>query len=208
MKDFCIDEKSALESLGFFASCFAMKERGFDMKEIAEVIRNIPDFPRPGIQFKDIMPLLSNAELFTETINQLKALHPPESVDMVVGIEARGFVFASALAYALGAGVSLLRKSGKLPSAVHSETYDLEYGSDALEIHQDAFLPGQRILLVDDLLATGGTIRAALNLIRDNFEVELVGVDVLMELCFLKGRDLLNDVPVQALVQYKGEGSE
>jgi adenine phosphoribosyltransferase len=187
----------------FFTDRFSLEEEGVKMKEIEAAIRNIPDFPSPGIQFKDITPLLANAELFAKTIDQFKALHPAGSVDMVVGIEARGFVFASALACALGAGTTLLRKPGKLPSVVFRETYDLEYGTDALEIHADAFLPGQRVLLIDDLLATGGTVRAALDLIRKNFEVELVGVDVLIELCFLNGREQLKGVPVQALVQYE-----
>ena len=175
------------------------------MKEIEAAIRNIPNFPKPGIQFKDITPLLADAELFSKTIDYFQALYPPKSVDVVVGIEARGFVFASALAYALGAGTAMLRKSGKLPAKVYRETYNLEYGTDALEIHADAFSTGQRVLLVDDLLATGGTVQAALNLIRKNFQVEVVGVDFLIELSFLNGREKLSGVPVHALVQYEAE---
>ena len=152
-------------------------------------IRTIPDFPKPGIAFKDITPLLANAGLFRQAIDAFKARHLESRIDVVAGIEARGFIFASALAYALDAGFVPIRKPGKLPHAVHRKTYALEYGEDAIEIHADAFQTGQRILLVDDVLATGGTVAAATELIRSNFDVEIVEVDFLLELGFLGGRD-------------------
>jgi len=123
-------------------------------------------------------------------------------IDRVVGIEARGFIFASALAYALGTGTCLVRKPGKLPYAVHRQPYELEYGTDAVEIHVDAFTPGQKILIVDDLLATGGTAAATIELIQNNFDVEIVEVDFVIELSCLEGRKKLSGLPVHALIQY------
>ncbi len=172
------------------------------MDKIKAAIRTIPDFPKPGIQFKDITPLLADGEVFRETIDRLKTRHENHDIDIVVGIEARGFIFASALAYALGAGTCLVRKPGKLPHTAHRQTYDLEYGTDAIEIHADAFRPGQRILLVDDVLATGGTVAAAVALIQNNFEIELVEINFLIELTFLKGRDKIPSLPMYSLVTY------
>ncbi|MEN8260826.1 MAG: adenine phosphoribosyltransferase [Pseudomonadota bacterium] len=172
------------------------------MEQLEAAIRNIPDFPKPGIQFKDITPLLADGSLFRETIDRLKARHENSRIDVVVGIEARGFIFASALAYALGAGTCLVRKPGKLPHTVRRQNYELEYGTDAVEIHADAFSPGQRILIVDDVLATGGTVAAAAKLIQDNFSVEIVEVDFLIELGFLNGRKKLAGLPVCALIAY------
>ena len=172
------------------------------MKKIAAAIRNIPDFPKSGIQFKDITPLLADGEIFCHTIDLLKKRHEASGIDVVVGIEARGFIFASALAYALGAGTCLIRKPGKLPHQVFRQTYDLEYGTDTVEIHTDAFLPGQKILIVDDLLATGGTVAATVKLIQDNFDAEIVEIDFLIELAFLGGRTKLGGLPVHALIQY------
>ncbi len=172
------------------------------MEQIASAIRNIPDFPKPGIQFKDITPLLADGALFRKTIDLLKGRHKNNGIDVVVGIEARGFVFASALAYALGAGTCLVRKPGKLPHSVFRKTYDLEYGTDAVEIHTDALRPGQRILVVDDLLATGGTVAAAIGMIQENFSVEIVEVDFLIELAFLHGRAKLPDLPIHSLIRY------
>ncbi len=172
------------------------------MDALRSAIRDIPDFPKPGIVFKDITPLLSDGALFRRTIDAFKERYASDSIDMVVGIEARGFIFASALAYALGAGTCLVRKPGKLPHAVHRLAYDLEYGTDTVEIHTDAFRPGQRIVLVDDVLATGGTVEAAARLIQDHFDVELVELAFLMELAFLGGRGRLRDLPVHALLTY------
>lgn len=172
------------------------------MDHLKSAIRNIPDFPKPGIQFKDITPLLSNGPLFKEAVDALKSRHVGQGIDMVVGIEARGFIFASALAYALGAGTCLVRKPGKLPHAVHQQIYELEYGNDAVEIHTDAFQSGQRILIIDDVLATGGTVAATVELIQQHFDIEIVEIDFLMELSFLHGRKRMNGLPVHALVQF------
>ena len=172
------------------------------MEQFKAAIRTVPDFPKPGIQFMDITPLLADGAVFRETIDTLKERHIGKGIDMVVGIEARGFIFASALAYALGAGTCLVRKPGKLPHSVHQQTYELEYGTDAVEIHSDALRPGQKILIVDDVLATGGTVSATVKLIQDNFNVEIAEIDFLIELAFLSGREKLPDLPIHALVVY------
>lgn len=172
------------------------------MQHIRNAIRNVPDFPKPGIDFKDITPLLANGPLFKETIDALAERHKENHIDIVVGIEARGFIFASALAYALGAGTCLVRKPGKLPHTVHRQTYELEYGTDAVEIHLDAFQPGQRILIIDDVLATGGTVAATAQLISSNFDVEIVELDFLMELDFLNGRKKMPELPIFSMLNY------
>ena len=172
------------------------------MECLNAAIRTIPNFPKPGIQFKDITPLLADANVFGEVIDALKERHTGEGIDLVVGIEARGFIFASALAYALGTGTCLVRKPGKLPSATYRQSYDLEYGTDAVEIHADALESGQKILIVDDVLATGGTVAATIALIQNNFDVEIAGIDFLIELTFLEGRKMLSGLPVHALIQY------
>ena len=172
------------------------------MEHLKAAIRTIPDFPKPGIQFLDIAPLLANPKHFRAIIDQFKERHADSGIDVVVGIEARGFIFASALAYALSAGTCMVRKPGKLPHTTHQQSYDLEYGTDAVEIHTDALESGQKILLVDDVLATGGTVAATAALIRNNFEVELVEVDFLIELGFLKGREKLSGLPVYAMIKY------
>ena len=172
------------------------------MDKLKALIRNIPDFPKQGIQFKDITPLLADAECFHEVIDALRNRHAGKGIDMVVGIEARGFIFSSALAYALEAGTCLVRKTGKLPDAVHRLSYDLEYGTDAVEIHTDALQAGQKILIIDDVLATGGTVAATAELISRHFEVEIVELDFLMELEFLKGREKLSRWPFYSLLRY------
>jgi adenine phosphoribosyltransferase len=170
------------------------------MEQFKAAIRTVPDFPKPGIQFMDITPLLADGAVFRETIDTLKKRHSGKGIDMVVGIEARGFIFASALAYALGAGTCLVRKPGKLPHAIYQQTYELEYGTDAVEIHSDAFKPGQKILLVDDILATGGTVAATIKLIQENFTVEIAEIDFLIELASLNGRETLPDLPIHAMI--------
>jgi adenine phosphoribosyltransferase len=172
------------------------------MDKLSKLIRNIPDFPKPGIQFKDITPLLADAECFHEAIDALRNRHAGKGIDMVVGIEARGFIFSSALAYALEAGTCLVRKTGKLPDAVHRLSYELEYGTDALEIHADALQRGQKILIIDDVLATGGTVCATAEMISRHFAVDIVELDFLIELEFLEGRKKLNRWPVYSLLQY------
>jgi adenine phosphoribosyltransferase len=172
------------------------------MEQLRTAIRNIPDFPKAGIKFKDISPLLADGDLFRQAIDALAQRHAGHRIDIVAGIEARGFVFAAALAYALGAGTCMVRKPGKLPGKVLRQTYELEYGTNAIEIHADAFVSGQRILLVDDVLATGGTMAAAIDLIETNFGVEIVGIDFLIELGFLNGRQRLGTRAVHSLITY------
>lgn len=172
------------------------------MEHFKQLIRNVPDFPKKGILFYDITTLLKDKRAFTEVMSLLAERYLDRQVDLVVGIESRGFIFASALAFQLGAGFVPVRKPNKLPAKTLSATYDLEYGQDSLEIHQDAIQPGQRILLVDDLLATGGTASAVLQLIRQ-LRGEVVGVAFLVELEFLSGRKKLDGYEVYSMLKYQ-----
>jgi adenine phosphoribosyltransferase len=160
-------------------------------------VRDVPDYPQPGVLFKDITPLLGDAEAFGAVVEALAAVFGP--VDKVVGIEARGFILAAPVAYEIRAGFVPVRKKGKLPSAIHAEAYTLEYGTNTLEVHQDAFAPDERVLIVDDVLATGGTARATASLVR-RAGAQVVGVAVLMELSFLKGRAAIGDLEVRSLI--------
>lgn len=169
--------------------------------DLKSLIREIPDFPKPGILFRDITTLLSNPEGLCYTIDTLAEKCAGLSVDYVVGMESRGFIFGTPLACKLGVGFVPVRKPGKLPAAVHTIEYELEYGTDRLEMHQDAFHPGSRILIVDDLIATGGTAAATAKLIQQTGS-ELAGFAFVIELVDLKGRDKLPDAPVITLVQY------
>jgi adenine phosphoribosyltransferase len=171
------------------------------IEELRRRIREIPDFPKAGILFRDITPLLADGQAFRQAIDAIGQRYVDRKVDIVVGIEARGFIMGSALAYKLGAGNVLVRKPGKLPFKTNRMTYALEYGSDTLEIHQDAIKPGQRVVLADDLLATGGTISAAAELVRQ-LGGEIVELAFLIELTALKGRARLNGLPVFSLLQY------
>src|SRR5262245_38754146 len=170
------------------------------MTDLKRHIRDIPDFPKPGIVFKDITPLLADAGAFRDAIDALAAPYRGR-VDMVLGIESRGFIVGAAAAYALGTGIAVVRKPGKLPSRTHRATYELEYGSDALEIHHDAIGSGHRVLLVDDLLATGGTASAASELVH-RCGGQVVACASLIELGFLGGRTRLRGHEVHALIQY------
>ena len=172
------------------------------METLKSVIRDIPNFPKEGIIFKDITPLLSNPASFKKAIDTLKVRYRDKGIDRVVGVEARGFVFASALAYALDCGVVMVRKPGKLPYKTYKKTYSLEYGEDSIEIHQDAFEKGQNIVIIDDVLATGGTLAACVELINKNFEVDLVEVGFLIELDFLKGRQKLGDISIYSMMHF------
>jgi adenine phosphoribosyltransferase len=172
------------------------------MEDVKALIRDIPDFPKPGIVFKDITPVLSNGHVFKELIDRLKDRYQNKSIDVVLGIEARGFIFGASLAYALGAGFGIVRKPGKLPYKTFKESYELEYGTDTIEIHQDALLEGQKIILIDDVLATGGTASAAIKLIKNNFQASIVEAVFLLELCFLNGKKKLSDVDVFSLIEY------
>jgi adenine phosphoribosyltransferase len=169
------------------------------MDAIKNAIRDIPDFPKKGILFKDITPLLQDGALFQQTIDALADQYIGKKIDVVVGVESRGFIFASALAYKLGAGVVIVRKPGKLPYKTYQVTYELEYGTDAVEIHQDAIQPGQQVLLVDDLLATGGTLQATAKLI-EKFDANVVGIAFLIELGFLHGREKLQNYDITTLI--------
>lgn len=171
------------------------------MDQLKHLIREIPDFPKPGILFYDITTLLKDPTGLRSTVDALKDQLQGASVDMVAGIEARGFIFAPALAYALKAGFIPVRKPKKLPAPCAHVTYDLEYGTDTLEVHRDAIMKGCRVLLVDDLLATGGTARAATELI-EQLGGTVVGVSVVIELTFLGGRERLNGYNVTSLFQY------
>jgi adenine phosphoribosyltransferase len=169
--------------------------------DIERAIRNIPDFPKPGIQFKDITPVLADPRLFAGSIDLLTANFKPGTVDAVVGIDARGFIFAAAAALHLKAGFVPVRKKGKLPYQTHEESYDLEYGANSIAIHTDAVQPGSRVLLIDDLLATGGTAAAAASLLR-KVGAQILEISFLIELRFLAGRDKLQDYPVRSIVVY------
>jgi len=164
---------------------------------IAARVRDIPDYPKPGVLFKDITPLLGDADAFGDVVEAMAASYGP--VDKVVGIEARGFILAAPVAYEIRAGFVPVRKKGKLPSATFAEEYNLEYGSATLEVHQDAFAPGDQVLIVDDVLATGGTARATASLVR-RAGAHVVGVAVLMELSFLKGREAVPGLEVRSLL--------
>ncbi|WP_354645139.1 adenine phosphoribosyltransferase [Kitasatospora camelliae] len=177
------------------------------MTELAELldsrIRDVPDYPKPGVLFKDIAPLLADAEAFGALVRALADRATELGATKVVGLEARGFVLAAPAAFAAGLGFVPIRKKGKLPGEVHAESYDLEYGSATLEVQCDAFAPGEKVLVIDDVLATGGTVAASLELVRRAGGVP-VGVLVLMELGFLPGRERLtphlDGVPLEALI--------
>lgn len=173
------------------------------MPNLKTLIREVPDFPQPGILFKDITPLLTNGPAWKQVIDQLADRYR-NKIDIVLGIESRGFLFGSALAYALGCGHALVRKPGKLPAATFAASYELEYGTDTVEIHQDAFPPNSRVLLIDDLLATGGTARAALSL-AEKLQAHIVEAAFLIELSFLGGRERLAPHTVFSFIQYDGE---
>lgn len=169
--------------------------------ELKSLIRDIPDFPKKGIIFKDIMPLLQNKESFSKAIDTLAERYKGKKIDLIASVEARGFIFGAAMAYKLGAGLVPIRKKGKLPYKTTSVTYDLEYGQDTLEMHNDAISKGDKVLLVDDLLATGGTAGAVCDLITKSGG-EIVEVTFLIELEFLKGRTKLKDHPIFSLIKF------
>jgi adenine phosphoribosyltransferase len=165
------------------------------------LIRNIPDFPLPGVQFKDITTLLADSKAFHAVIEEIATRFSNERVDYVAGVESRGFIFSAPVAYRLGAGLVPIRKPGKLPAETIEVAYTLEYGTNILQMHADAFPRGARVLLVDDLLATGGTIAAAAKLV-EQLGGEVVSLAFVIELTFLSGRELLGEYPIVSLVQY------
>jgi len=171
------------------------------MEDLKSLIREVPDFPKPGILFYDITTLLKDKCGFRAVIDALRQHYKVGEVDIVLGIEARGFIFAPALAYALGAGFVPVRKPKKLPAECVSVRYDLEYGTDCLEMHKDAIEPGARVLIVDDLLATGGTAAAATRMVKD-VGAKVAGIGFVVELTFLNGRQKLAGYDVFSLLQY------
>jgi adenine phosphoribosyltransferase len=169
--------------------------------QLKELVRDIPDFPRPGVVFKDITPLLADHGAFSACIDALAAHWVGVRIDRVLGIEARGFIVAAPVAYRFGAGFTPVRKAGKLPWKVEQEEYALEYGTDLLEIHTDAVLPGERVLIIDDVLATGGTAAATIRL-AERLGAEVAGLGFLIELGFLGGRAKIADREIVSLIEY------
>ena len=169
--------------------------------DLTTFIRDVPDFPSEGILFKDVMPLLADPAAFRESIDRLAAWAGPRAPDVILGAEARGFIFGGALAYALGCGFVTARKPGKLPWKTVEASYDLEYGTDALQVHTDAIEHGARVIVLDDVLATGGTARAKIDLVNQ-LGGQVVGALFLIELSFLHGRDRIVGTDVHALIDY------
>jgi len=169
--------------------------------ELKDYIRSIPDFPKPGILFRDITTLLKDKKAFKIAVNVLSNKYKNKKIDKVVAVEARGFILGGAVAEKLGAGFVPVRKKGKLPWRTNSVTYDLEYGTDTLEMHHDAIEPGDKVLIVDDLLATGGTVKAVTDLVKQ-LQGKITGIAFLIELTDLKGKDKLKDYPVLSLIKY------
>lgn len=168
--------------------------------QLRDFIRNVPDFPKPGINFKDISPLLANGEAFSECTSEL-SVHMPADIDAIVGIESRGFLFGAALAQLTGIGFVPIRKPGKLPADTHAIEYELEYGTDVLEIHRDALSHGHRVVIVDDLLATGGTAAATIQLV-EQLGAEVAACLFVIELDFLNGKEKLGNTPSFSLLHY------
>ena len=175
-----------------------MTKQPLDLKS---AVRDVPDFPKKGIIFKDITTLLARGDLFRHAIDQIVEHFKDKGIQKVIGIESRGFIIGSAVAYKLGAGVIPIRKKGKLPYKTVSATYQLEYGTDTLEMHEDAIIPKEKILIVDDLLATGGTVTATIELAK-KLGADIVGLAFLIELEFLRGRDKIKGIDVYSLIKY------
>ncbi len=171
------------------------------MTDFSKFIRDIPGFPKPGVVFKDITPLLKDQRVFRDAVDTMAAYYEPKNVDTIVGIDARGFIFGGALAYRLGVGFVPIRKSGKLPYHTHEASYDLEYGTDTLAIHQDACPAGSRVLICDDVIATGGTIAASIDLV-EKLGSQVIGIAVLIELTFLKGREKFAVHDIFSLIEF------
>lgn len=168
---------------------------------IRSKIREVPDWPKTGVSFKDITPLLQDKKLFSEMVDSLAAPYLEEKIDKVVGIDARGFILAAAVAYKLKTGLAIVRKKGKLPSKTISKEYSLEYASNTLEMHEDAILPGERVIIIDDVLATGGTMAATIELVEE-LQGEIVGIEFLIELTYLDGRRILKGRKITSLLEY------
>ena len=171
------------------------------VEKLKKIIRDVPDFPKKGVLFKDITTLLKDPASFQRTVDLMSHRYVGKGIDVVVGVEARGFIVGAALAYKLGAGVILVRKPGKLPHKTHKASYKLEYGEDSLEIHQDAISPGQKVLIADDVLATGGTVSAVINLV-EKMGGQIVECAFLSEIEALNGRSKIKNYPVFALIKF------
>jgi adenine phosphoribosyltransferase len=167
-------------------------------------IRSIPDFPKPGILFRDVTTLIQNKTAFKKSVDLLAKKYKSKGFDKVVGVEARGFIFAAAVAHKIGAGFVPVRKKGKLPFKTIAATYQLEYGSDTLEIHQDAIIPGEKVLIIDDLLATGGTVGAVIQLVKQ-LGGKIAGIGFVIELVDLNGKDKFKEYPIYSLVKFSGD---
>lgn len=178
-----------------------MQGEDMNLDKLRHAIRDVPDFPKKGIVFKDITTLLKEPDLCKEAVELLAERYRGKEVRKIVGIESRGFIFASAIAYTLGAGFIPVRKPGKLPAETLKEVYELEYGTDSVEIHRDAVSRGEKVAVIDDLLATGGTMAATLRLL-DKLGAEVIGISFLIELEFLKGREKLAGYDVYSLITY------
>lgn len=174
------------------------------IEELKQKIRNVPDFPQKGIVFRDITTLVKDARSFKEVIDYLYEKYRGRNIDCILGIESRGFIFGGALAHRLGIGFVPARKPGKLPAETIAESYSLEYGKATLEVHTDAIAKGQNVLIIDDLLATGGTLQAACKLV-ERLGGRVAGIWVLIELSYLNGRRLLDGYPFESLIQYESE---
>lgn len=172
--------------------------------DLKAILRQVPDFPKPGINFIDITTLINRADALAWTVDELVKPYAGQAVDKVVCIESRGFIFGAPMALRLGAGMAIVRKPNKLPADTYSHTYELEYGKDTIEIHKDAVKAGERIIVVDDLLATGGTVDATLQLLK-NFNCQVLGISFAVELVFLHGREKLQPWSVHSLVTYDSE---
>ena len=171
------------------------------IENLKDSIRSIPDFPKKGILFRDITTLLKDARKFRDAVEIIAAKYQEKKIDKVVAVEARGFIFGGALAYKLGAGFIPIRKKGKLPAEVHEVTYQLEYGEDTLQVHRDAICPQDKVLIVDDLLATGGTAKATCRLIEES-GAEIIGIEFLIELTDLRGREKLKGYPIDSVITF------
>lgn len=170
-------------------------------QSLSRYIRNIPDFPKKGILFRDVTTLMKNKDAFRKAVDYMARFYQDKKIDMVVAVEARGFIFGGALAYKLGAGFVPMRKKGKLPFKTYRVSYDLEYGTDTLEIHVDAIKKGMRVLVVDDLLATGGTVGAVIEMMQ-RLKAKIVGILFLIELVDLKGKQKLKGYPLHSLIKF------
>jgi len=175
-----------------------------DRAYLDQKIRKVPDFPKKGILFYDVTTLFEDAALFKEMIDEMCQKYEGQEIDKVVGIDARGFLLASTMAYKLNAGVSIVRKKGKLPYKTKQASYEKEYGPDTIEMHEDTIKPGEKVIIVDDLLATGGTMLATIDLVKQ-MGGEILGIDFIINLSFLPGMEKLKDYPVSYLIDYDNE---